>query len=1096
MEIERLGYQRATSRGRCCFLPHVEQLEQRCLLANAAIPTLAAGYGQIPLSFEANQGQTDSQVDFFARGLGYGLFLTPGEAVLSLQAPQSDTTVSPPASVLRLQLIGAQAPTDVAGLDRLPGISNYLLGNDPSQWRTNVPNYAKVQYRNVYPGIDLVYYGGQQQLEYDFTVTPGVDPGVIQLAFAGAQGVTLNERGELVLRTSGGDVVEHAPVIYQEIGGVRQPIEGHYVLEDGGRVGFAVGAYDNERALVIDPVLSYSTYLGGTKSNVCQAIAVDRAGNAYVTGGTDSTDFPTQDPLQGAFVGTFSDVIVTKLNAAGNGLVYSTYLGGDNYDVGYGIAVDGSGSAYVIGVTHSKNFPTTNNALQQTPHGAFIAKLNPAGTNLIYSTYLGGSRGEEGRGIAVDNAGDAYITGDTSSPDFPTQNPIQAANRGSVNNAFVSKLNPTGSALLYSTYLGGASDDRGIAIAIDSAGDAYVAGTTTSSDFPTKNAVQSSLPNSNKTAFVAAVNAAGNALIYSTYLGGSNFDHASAIAVDDSGAAYVEGGTASANFPTKNALQPSLIASSPASFVAKLNPGGGTLAYATYLGANSDDGLLPGGIAVDAAGSAYVVSTTSAKDVPIVDPLSGTSGANGASGGGFVARLNPSGSVLCFSTIVNSAEPYGVALDGNGGVYVTGTATGSGLPVKNAFQASPSGFIDGFILKISPVALAITAPSPATVPEGSAGFTITVTGPDFLGDATVLWNGEPLATTFVDGQHLQATVPAGLVADEGTAILSVIDADGASNNSQTFAVTDLPLVATGVGSLTAPAGSATGPVIVATFQDSGGQDSVANYSAQIDWGDGTAQSPATIGLSGTSFNVVGSHTYALPGTYIIRVGVHDEGGATALAACTAVAGTSDQRFLAHLYKDVLHRSIDPGGLAFWTSLLAQSVSRVDVAYDIASSAEYRIDVIQNLYATLLQRAVDGPGLDNWLAVWAQGGTAEQIEAGILDSQEYFVTRSGGTNAGFLAALYGDVLHRGLDAAGQATFGSMLDQGADRSVIAELVVGSTEAAHDLLQGYYQAFLHRGPEAGAVDGWTALLLQGAHDEQVLADIVGSQEYFMRS
>src|SRR5438132_8986691 len=303
----------------------VERLEDRCLPATSL--TGVAAYGQLPLSFEANQGQTDAQVNFLARGNGYALFLAPSQAVLSLQKPSTpvasipgtDVPSSPP-DVLHMHLVGANASAQVAGLDRLPSISNYLIGNDPCQWHTNVPNYGRVKYQQVYSGVDLVYYGNQRQLEYDFVVAPGANPGVIQLAFQGAQAMTLDSQGNLVLHTTGGDVVEHAPVLYQEVGGVRQAVSGQYVLEGNGQVGFAVGGYDVSQALVIDPVLGYSTYLGGSgNQDVGQGIAVDSAGNAYLTGQTNSSDFPTANPLQ-VFTGGYH-AFVAKMNASGTALV-------------------------------------------------------------------------------------------------------------------------------------------------------------------------------------------------------------------------------------------------------------------------------------------------------------------------------------------------------------------------------------------------------------------------------------------------------------------------------------------------------------------------------------------------------------------------------------------------------------------------------------------------------------------------------------------------------------------------------------------------------------------------------------------------------
>ena len=515
-------------------------------LSGASQPQLLASYARLPLSFEANHGQTDRQVKFLSRGSAYTLFLTSNETVLSLSKPATpvarrriDTVAmgqevveNKPitTTVLRMRLLGANPAAEISGLEELVGKSNYFIGNDPKKWRTNVPNYARVKYRDVYPGVDLVYYGNQRELEYDFVVAPGGDPQAIRLGIEGAKKAVIDAQGDLVLHTNEGDVCLHKPTIYQEVDGAKQPIAGHYVLRDKRQAGFEVGAYDAARPLVIDPVLSYSTYLGGSGSFESGiGIAVDSAGSAYVTGDTNSTNFPTTSgAFQTTFGGGFSDAFVTKLNPAGSALVYSTYLGGSADDRGHGIAVDSAGNAYVTGVTASTNFPTTSGAFQTTfggaPSDAYVTKLNPAGSALVYSTYLGGVENDQGSAIAVDSAGSAYVTGLTFSTNFPTASPIQAAKAGDFD-AFVTKLNAAGSALVYSTYLGGSGFDWGHGIAVDSAGNAYVAGQTRSTNFPTASPIQAANAG-DFDVFVTKLNAAGSALVYSTYLGGSNVDAA------------------------------------------------------------------------------------------------------------------------------------------------------------------------------------------------------------------------------------------------------------------------------------------------------------------------------------------------------------------------------------------------------------------------------------------------------------------------------------------------------------------------------------------------------------------------------------------
>jgi PKD domain/Beta-propeller repeat len=721
-------------------------------------------YGHLPLQFETNLGQTDPRVKFFARGARYTVFLTPSETVLVLRSPQPSGQPPGPgiarldrrargpresATVMRFSLAGANPDPRVVGLAPLPGKANYFIGNDPHKWRTGIPTYAKVAYRDVYPGIDVVYYGAQRQLEYDFIVAPGADPAQIRLAVTGAEALGVDEAGDLVLRTAGGTLKLNKPLIYQETGGKKQQIAGGYVLLDKDRVGFRVAAYDAGKPLVIDPVLSYSTYLGGSNDDFGWAIAVDSAGNAYVTGGTHSPDFPTANALQPT-LGETSDAIVVKINSAGSAFVYSTYLGGQTAgDAGWAIAVDSAGNAYVSGATSASDFPTVN-ALQPMLRGygdAFVAKLDAAGSALVYSTYLGGSdfcdefgecHWEDGLGIAVDADGNAYVVGTTYSSDFPTVNALQPALRG-YRDAFVAKLNPAGSALVYSTYLGGSdvvtpicdeegfcyyarSGDYGSGIAVDSAGNAYVTGTTPSSDFPTANALQPALAGDSD-AFVAKLNPAGTALAYSTFLGGSSSEEGRGIAVDSEGNAYVTGTSYSSDFPTVNAAQPAL-AVSPDAFVTKLNAAGSALVYSTYLGGSVGDSGY--GIALDSAGNAYVTGTTDSYDFPTASALQPMLR---GSWDAFVTKLNAAGSALVYSTYLGGSNTtdlgLGIAVDSAGNAYVTGITYSSDFPMMNALQPTRRGYQDGFVAKISPIT---TQPPVASFASACRGLTCSFDG--------------------------------------------------------------------------------------------------------------------------------------------------------------------------------------------------------------------------------------------------------------------------------------------------------------------------------------------------------------------------------
>jgi Beta-propeller repeat len=664
-------------------------------------------YGKLPLTFEANHGQTDAQVKFLSRGPGYTLFLTGDEAVFSLSgnnarhdtpliSRQSRPILATPATsaVLRMKLVKANHAAEPNGEDALAGKSNYFVGSDAKKWHSNVPTYTKVKYKGVYPGIDLVYYGNLRQLEYDFIVAPGADPDRIEFDILGAKRVWRDKDGGLVLQMSEGDIRWQKPVVYQEKDGTRQEIAASYLIKDKSRVEFAVADYDSRKPLFIDPLI-YSTYLGGSGEDLGVGIAVDSSGNAYVTGETNSTDFPMMNALQPANGGGF-DAFVAKLNPSGSGLVYSTYIGGSGFDIGSGIAVDSAGNAYVIGQTTSTNFPTVN-SLQPANGGgsdAFVAKLNASGSALVYSTYLGGSEFDEGLGIAVDGLGNTYVAGLTRSTNFPTANPLQPASGGGYD-AFVSKINPTGSAFIYSTYLGGNSDEGGYGIAVHS-GSAYVTGYTISTNFPTANPLQPA-NGGGADAFVAKFSPTGSALVYSTYLGGSNGDSGFGIAVDVTGSAYVTGNTTSTNFPTMNPLQRTRRGGSDA-FVTKINSTGSALVYSTHLGGSADD--YGYGIAADVGGSAYVTGMTLSTDFRSVRPLQAVSGGNGDA---FVAKINPAGSALAYSTYLGGSggEQGNSIAQHASNAYVIGYTNSTNFPTMNPLQSANGGNVDTFITVIS-----------------------------------------------------------------------------------------------------------------------------------------------------------------------------------------------------------------------------------------------------------------------------------------------------------------------------------------------------------------------------------------------------------
>jgi hypothetical protein len=745
----------------------------------------------LPLRFEANQGQTDPRAKFVARGNGYTMFLTTGEAVLSLKSAkpkprfqgrkpgisdhgslllnrrgypagralpsllserslplpasshrefepqhQAATPDVAPASVLSLRLVNANPKAEISGLRELPGRSNYFFGKDPKKWRTNVPNYAKVRYQHIYPGVDLVYYGNQRRLEHDFVVSPGADPSKIQLAIEGAQALRLDRDGNVVARVDSGDVVLRKPAVYQpgnRKSQIQNPksVEGRFVLRAENRVGFEIGAYDGSRPVVIDPVLEYSTFLGGISDDAAEAIAVDSTGNAYVAGATNSLDFPTTLGAYRTSGNGFYDVFVAKLNPTGSALVYSTYLdsGSDVADVG-GIAINSSGEAYLVGVAGA-DFPTTAGAFQQVAAGhwdVFVTKLNATGSALVYSTYVGGSGDEDPTsrsGIALDASGNAYVVGSTMSADFPTTPNAFDRTCGDDGNcdarsdAFVVKLNPSGTGLVFSTYLGGSDwENSSPGIAVDASSNVVVGGDTTSADFPTTAGafdttcgMVGGCSNGHADVYVTMLNSTGTALVFSTYLGGSAFDDCWGLALDASSNVFLTGMTFSSDFPTTSgAFDRSCggCGDGTDAFVAKLNPTGTALVYSTFLGGSGID--ISTGIAVDSRGNAYVTGASDdLQSFPITDLLQGPYDMWNADV--FLTKVVSTGGAVDFSTYfggeLNDLPIGGIALDAVDNVYVAGYAEYDEYfrpfeTTSGAFQtSSPGGLTDGFVVKVS-----------------------------------------------------------------------------------------------------------------------------------------------------------------------------------------------------------------------------------------------------------------------------------------------------------------------------------------------------------------------------------------------------------
>ncbi len=675
-------------------------------------------YGRLPMSFETNQGQAGPEVKFLARGRGYQVFLTESEAALALQIADSSKfgessqaafgdSSTPQSGLLRIKPAGASVAKQIGGFDLLPGKTNYLIGNDPGQWRTDIPNYARVEYSEIYPGINLAFHGTQQSLEYDFIVAAGADPHQIDVSIEGADRIELDANGDLVLHVAGEKVYHRSPVSYQEVHGAKRGVTSRYVLKGGNQVGFEVEDYDASKPLVIDPVIDYSTFFGGIGSDEGFAVAVDSIGNAYVTGTTYSNNFNTFAPLQTINRGGKFDAFVTKINAAGSGIIYSTYLGGGSEDAGRAIAADSSGNAYIAGITNSPDF-NTRNPFQPTITGlaedAFIAKINAQGSNLIFSSYLGGSNIDQAFAITLDAAGDAVVAGSTASADFRTVNSLQPVNRGNTD-VFVAKVRGDGSQLIYSTYIGGSQFDEAYGVALDPFGNAYVTGTTSSSDFNTVSPLQPVNAGGGSDAFVTKINAQGTALIYSTYLGGSAVDVAYGIAVDVNTNTYVTGHTFSSDYPVFSPLQ-EFNGGNADAFITQINSFGTGFVYSTYLGGSM--GEFARGIAVDASANAYIIGRTASTDLPTSNALQPVNGGNVDA---FVAKLNPSGSQLIYSTYLGGGSDdlgFGIAVDSAGNAYATGDTRSTDFNTRNPLQTANRGGIDAFLSKINTAGSGLT----------------------------------------------------------------------------------------------------------------------------------------------------------------------------------------------------------------------------------------------------------------------------------------------------------------------------------------------------------------------------------------------------
>ncbi len=617
---------------------------------------------------------------------------------------------SPTTEFIKFIPLGANKEPEIFAEGVLNGKVNYFSGNDPEKWKTNIPTWQSVVYEDIYDGIDMKFYGNNRQMEYGIIVKPGASPSRVQLAYQGIEGLQITEEGNLEIALKEGKIIHKKPYVYQEIDGKRVEREGSFRVQDIKPLsrnrkqvvyGFEVASYDKKYPLVIDPVLVYSTFLGGSGNDVAHDIAIDSIGNVYITGTTYSTDFPMVSALYGKQQISICDAFVTKINATGTEIVYSTYLGGPGINEitqGIGIAADSAGNAYVTGYTSAYAFPTTADAFDRSFNGwfdAFVTKINPSGSSLVYSTYLGGTAEDVGFAIDLDTPGNIYVVGHTNSTDFPTVSPLFNSNSGATD-VFVTKIDAAGTNLSYSTYLGGNVNEDPSDIAIDTFGNIYITGITGSYNFPLAVPFQNSFFGNNSV-FITKINTAGTSLVFSTFLGGrAGWEGGHGIAVDTEGNVYVVGGTHSDNFPMVSAMDASLNGSGDA-FVVKLNPPGTSILFSTYLGGlGEDEGYS---IALDADRNVYVTGKTASSNFPTLNPISTIN-----SGGDdvFITKFDTDGNLL-YSTYLGGSsndDGRGIAVDTVGNAYITGVTQSSDFPTVSPIYGSNSGGNDVFVAKI------------------------------------------------------------------------------------------------------------------------------------------------------------------------------------------------------------------------------------------------------------------------------------------------------------------------------------------------------------------------------------------------------------
>ncbi len=670
-----------------------------------------------PLSFERNEGQAAREFDYLARGRRYTVLVNRESATVLLPNKRNSNYST---SAVRIRLLDTRPGATTRASEPLQTRTNYLIGNDPRHWNTNVPTYGRVAYQRVYPGVDLVYYGKNGELEFDFAVAPGADPRAIHLTLEGAE-ASATSNGDLVLRANGMRIMLCKPRLYQFADSQKRSVEGRYAIDQHNRVSFVIGNYDKTKKLVIDPVLAYSMMIGGGWPDSGGAVAVDSAGYTYIAGNTLSANFPVTPAAFDSSCGTdtvcnqyskngshfrYQDIFVAKLTSRGT-RVWVTYLGGSADDTASGIAVDGNGYAYVGGYTNSSDYPASplgGAPPKQTPF-AFVTKLNPVGSSIIYSVRFCSQC--TAAGITVNSAGETFVAGGTSGSFLATSNAFQGTARGGTD-GFVAKLNAAGTSLVYGTFLGGSLDDTVSAITVDGSGNAFVAGFTGSSDFPTTPGTYESSATSPPSLFVTRLNSSGSGLAFSTFFSGPGPGGGiSGIAIDGTGNTYVTGNSSSrGQFPTTPGAYQQTHHSLFDAYVTKFDPQGAQLVYSTLLGGGATDGATS---IVVQNGEAIVTGNTGSGDFPTTENGFQRVNRTNHRFTCFITKLNATGSALRYSSFLggsNDSICTSAALGPFGNVYVTGWTGDNDFPTTPGAFRTAVGQFDGantFAAQITPL---------------------------------------------------------------------------------------------------------------------------------------------------------------------------------------------------------------------------------------------------------------------------------------------------------------------------------------------------------------------------------------------------------